>query len=95
MPSTSPASRPDERNHPRVPPDVYQFIALVANRVRDIMILRHGDGRHIGWGVANRLVLAVFEGMPTQPEDERRLKATREVLLQLRAEPVRLDPASG
>lgn len=50
-------SRPRERDHPRVPPDMGAFVTRVAAELRSAMIDQHGDGRIIGWGTAARLLM--------------------------------------
>lgn len=84
MPSTRPRRRHDERNHPRVPADVYRLISLVAANIRSIMIHRHDDHRLIGWGKALRLVLAASGAASTEGIDSRQLDATRRALTQMR-----------
>lgn len=71
-----------ERDHPRVPADVGEFVARIAAELRTLMIRRYDDSRVIGWGAANRLLL-VYGGL-VRPEGSKvelhRLDCLRDLL---------------
>lgn len=71
-----------ERDHPRVPPEVGVFVARIACELRSLMIERYGDGRVIGWGAANRLLLvhACILRPVGDAIEQRRLDCLRDVL---------------
>jgi hypothetical protein len=71
-----------ERNHPRVPSDLSEYVMRIAADLRSRMIDRHGDGRIIGWGTANRLLLVhacLMRPEGTQVE-QARLDCLRDVI---------------
>lgn len=81
--------RARERDHPRVPPEVGAFVTRVAAELRSGMIVRHGDGRIIGWGTAARLLLV--HACLLRPEGTRlemdRLDCLRDVLTRTSSRP--------
>lgn len=76
-------TRGRERDHPRVPADVGEFVARIAAELRLLMIRRHGDSRIIGWGAANKLLLV--HGCLLRPEgsetEQARLDCLRDLLI--------------
>lgn len=80
---TNHGARKRERDHPRVPADVGEFVARIASELRSLMIQRHGDCRVIGWGAANRLLLVhgcILRPAGTKPE-QARLDCLRDLLI--------------
>ena len=68
--------------HPRVPADAGAFFLTLALGIRQVMLLRHGDGRDVGMGESIRLYLIHTGELPLPPGADvlKRLDALRETL---------------